>query len=163
MAILVAAARVEERAILENLFELYTYEFSDIVGCDVEDNGRFASRSMALYWQDEWRHPFLFRVAGKLAGFALVHRRSHISGDDDVWDMAEFFVLRKYRHQGVGAGVAARLFELHRGAWEVRQLEANKGATAFWRRAIGDFTGGKFEEVAMNDERWSGPVQFFNS
>ena len=163
MEVLVAAARVDECAILQNLFELYTYEFSDLVGCDVEENGRFAARPMDLYWQDAWRRPFLFRVDGKLAGFALIHQRSHISGDDDVWDMAEFFVLRKYRHQGVGVGVAVRLFEMHRGAWEVRQLDANKAATAFWRRAIGDFTRGRFEEVVFDDDRWRGPVQFFVS
>ena len=163
MDVLVAVARADECPILQNLFELYTYEFSDLVGCDVEENGRFLRRPMTMYWEDEWRRPFLFRVDGKLAGFALIHHRSHISGDTDVWDMAEFFVLRKYRHHGVGGGVATRLFEMHRGAWEVRQLHANKAAIAFWRRAIGDFTRGRFEEVIMNDDRWQGPVQFFVS
>src|SRR5689334_10955686 len=128
MNISATAARPDERPILERLFELYTYDFSDVVGADVEEDGGFKARSMAAYWEDPWRFPYLLRVDGKLAGFALIHQRSHISGDTDVWDMAEFFVLRKYRRQGVGALVARHLFELHRGPWEVRQLDANKAA-----------------------------------
>jgi hypothetical protein len=33
--------------------------------------------------------------SGRLAGFALVKRGSEITGDEYVWDMAEFFVVRR--------------------------------------------------------------------
>jgi len=64
-----------------------------------------------------------------LAGFALVHHKSKLSAADDVWDMAEFFVLRRHRRAGVGMRAAHILFETHAGAWEVRQRAANAAAT----------------------------------
>ena len=115
------------------------------------------------YWAEPGRHPFLIRVDGKLAGFALVNARSRLTGDDGVHDLAEFFVLRRYRRRGVGERAAAWLFERFRGRWEVRQKPENLAATAFWRRVIGRHTGERFEDVLWDDERWRGPVQRFES
>jgi predicted acetyltransferase len=75
------------------------------------------------------RKAFLFRVEGALAGFALV-----FTGEPH--DIAEFFVLRKYRGRGVGAQAAAFLFGQFPGRWTVRQQLTNPAATAFWRKAI---------------------------
>ena len=80
-----------------------------------------------------------------------------------VWDLAEFFVMRKYRRRGVGSLAARQLFETHRGKWEIRQRLANTPATAFWRRVVGEFSGGKFEETFLDDDRWHGPMQSFES
>ena len=35
--------------VLENLFQLYHYDFSDMVALDVGDDGRFAWRPLAEY------------------------------------------------------------------------------------------------------------------
>jgi hypothetical protein len=40
---------------------------------------------------------------------------------------------------------------------------ANVAATAFWRKAIGTYTGGRFTEDVIDDARWCGPVQQFTS
>jgi predicted acetyltransferase len=77
--------------------------------------------------------------------------------------MAEFFVMRRYHRRGVGTAVANRLFALHRGAWEVRERSGNHDAIAFWRRVIGDYTRDNFREAVLDDERWRGPVQNFES
>jgi hypothetical protein len=45
----------------------------------------------------------------------------------------------------------------------VREKTENLAATAFWRRVIGRYTGGRFEEVVLDDERWRGPVQRLDS
>jgi predicted acetyltransferase len=103
------------------------------------------------------------RADAHLAGFALVHHRSKLSDAEDVWDMAEFFVLRRYRRLGVGMKAAHQAFAMHPGKWEVRQRETNVAATAFWRRAIGAFTGGAFTEEQLDDDRWRGPVQRFTA
>jgi predicted acetyltransferase len=67
--------------------------------------------------------------------------------------MAEFFVMRKYRRGGVGVIAARAVFARFPGEWQVRELAANAGAVAFWRKAIPvPFT------EDMNDE---GPVQHF--
>ncbi len=163
MNLAVTPAAPDEQPIVAALFELYAYDFSELLGLDVRDDGHFPPRPLDAWWSDARRHPFLFRADGKLAGFALVHRRSRLSGDESITDMDQFFVLRKYRRRGVGLEASRTLFEKFRGRWEVRQEPPNRAATEFWRRAIGRFTDGKFEEQLLNDERWHGPVQFFDS
>jgi predicted acetyltransferase len=149
--------------ILANLIQYYVYDMSDIVGVDVGADGRYVPRPLDAYWSDAWRYPNIVRVDGNLAGFALVQQRSRISGDDTTWDVAEFFVMRKYRRHGVGSAVATRVFDAFRGAWEVRELKANHAAIAFWRRVIAAYTKGNFTEALLDDERWRGPVQSFQN
>src|SRR3954468_1702807 len=90
----------DERRTLENLLQLYVYDWSEILPLDVRDDGRFEDFPLEAYWRDDWRHPFLLRVDGKLGVFALVSERSRLTGTAGVVDMAEFFVMRKYRRQG---------------------------------------------------------------
>jgi predicted acetyltransferase len=153
----------EDRARLAALFELYAYDFSEILGFDVGDDGRFGYPYLDAYFSEPRRHAFLFRVDGKLAGFALVQRRSQLSGDERVHDMSEFFVMRHYRRHGVGDHAAVWLFDHFRGPWEVREKPENHGATVFWRRIIARYTGGAFEDLVLDEERWHGPVQRFDS
>src|SRR3954454_18720729 len=153
----------EQRVVLDNLMQLYTYDWSELGPLDVGEDGRFADYPLAAYWQDDWRHPLLLSVDGKLAGFALVSARSRLTGAAGVFDMAEFFVLRRYRRQGVGTAAARAAFERFRGPWEVRQRDENVEATAFWRRAINRYTGGRYQEVRWDDAAWTGPVQTFSS
>ena len=55
------------------------------------------------------------------------------------------------------------LFDRFPGRWEVRQKAENSRAIAFWRRVIDRYTGGRFEEEVLADERWHGPVQRFDN
>jgi predicted acetyltransferase len=158
----VAAGRSEHEA-LRNLFQLYAYDFSEILRTEVEETGRFRQGLLDAYWTDPWRFPFVLRSDERLAGFALVDRKSKLSGAEDVWDMAEFFVLRKYRRAGLGTRAAHLIFALHPGRWEVRQRHANVAATSFWRSAISAYTGRCFSEELCDDDRWRGPVQRFTS
>jgi predicted acetyltransferase len=77
--------------------------------------------------------------------------------------MAELFVMRRHRRCGVGEQVASWLFDRFRGPWEVREKAENQAATAFWRRIIDSYTDGRFQELLLDNERWRGPVQRFNS
>jgi predicted acetyltransferase len=152
-----------EQSVLRHLIDLYAYDFSELLHLDVEDDGRFAFPAVTPYWTDPWRHPFFIRVAGKLAGFALVHERSALSGADGIRDMAEFFVLRRYRRQGVGEHAARAIFARFPGPWEVRQRPANVAAVTFWRRVIDRYTAGRFRDVLWADHAWQGPVQQFTA
>lgn len=163
MDVRVAAAGRDEQTSLAGLFELYIYDFSEILSLDVGDDGRFQLPALDPYWTDPGHQPFLLRVDGRLAGFALVRDRSRLTGREGVRDMAEFFVLRRYRRRGVGVRAAALVFDRFQGPWEVRQRPENRDATAFWRRAIAHYTGGRFDEALWNDAQWRGPVQRFDS
>ena len=159
----IAAAGVEHHPVLAALLELYVYDFSEILELDVGDDGRFYVPSLAIYASDPRCHAFLVRVDGKLAGFALVQRRSRLTGDEAVTDIAEFFVMHRYRRRGVGDHVARAMFDRFPGRWEVREKVNNPRAIAFWRRVIGRYTNGRFEEETRDDERWRGIVQRFDN
>lgn len=116
---------------------------------------------MDYYWIEEGRHPFIFYVDGKIAGFVLVRRSYNEELNDYSYSIAEFFVMKRYRGSGIGKKVALYIFNLFPGLWEVAQMETNKPAQVFWRKVINDFTQGTFEEVRK--EGWNGPVQRFNT
>ena len=163
MQIELVRAMPDDAEALAHLLQYYVYDFTEFVDTPLGQDGRFVVPSLAAYWTDPWRHPFLVRVDGKLAGFALVHQRSHVTGDESTWDVAQFFVMRRYRRHGVGGTVATRVFDTFRGRWEVRELHANHAAIAFWRRVIDAYTSGDYEETIIDDERWRGPVQSFRN
>jgi len=106
------------------------------------------------------------RVEGRLAGFVLVMHYNYFTGEhaaDCPWVIAEFFVMRKYRRQGVGRAAAFQVFDRFPGRWEVAEITSNVGAQAFWRKVIGEYTGGDFAETVLDDESWHGPVQSFDN
>jgi predicted acetyltransferase len=137
----VILAAPEQDAVLGNLLELYIHDFSELRKVDLGPNGRFGYRLLPLYWSDPDRHPFLVRIDGKLAGFALVKRGSEVSGNETAWDMAEFFVIRRYRRRGYGTQVTRELWKRFPGLWEIRVMQSNVPACHFWARAISMFTG----------------------
>lgn len=161
MPITVTPATATEEPVLRNLTQLYAYDFSEIMGSDIPDSGRFPDSIIDGCVDGACRHAFLLRVDDRLAGFAIVETRSRLTGDESVRDMAEFFVARRHRGRGVGAEAARVLFDRFGGRWEVRETNRNVAALAFWRKVIGRYTGGHFEESVHDGPRWRGPVQTF--
>ncbi|MBO0886538.1 MAG: hypothetical protein J2O38_04020 [Acidimicrobiales bacterium] len=129
MDVNVVEARDDDRTVVRRLLQLYHYDFSEFDGSDVDLHGEYLHRYFDAYWIDPTRRAFLFRVDGAWAGLAFV-----FTGEPH--DMAEFFVMRKYRRQGAGSEAASVLFQRFPGRWTVRQHRLNSGATAFWRKAI---------------------------
>lgn len=163
--------------IVKNLVRFYVYDFTEFCGWDCPENGLFdgsddlprywgrAPENLAYDWQPSWKgYPFLVRIAGKLAGFALVRQ---MSDDPPSFDMGEFFVLRKYRRQGVGRHIAHAMFDRFRGRWQVKQLGCNTPAQVFWWRVIDTYTNGDFQDEALplrpNHQGEPDTVQRFNS
>jgi predicted acetyltransferase len=157
------AATEREELVLQRMFQLYAHDFSEHKRLELGEDGLFSIPDLSPYFHDPLRHAYLVRKGDRLAGFALVQERSYLTGKEGTTDLAEFFVLRGYRRAGVGRSAAHALFARFRTDWEVRQLSTNVDATAFWRRAIGEFTDGSYREVTWDDEKWRGPVQFFSS
>lgn len=152
MNIEVIPAAREAEPILANLLELYGHDFSEFHDLDLGDDGRFGYKNLALYWTDPRRHPFLVKIDGKLAGFVFVKKGSEVSGDATVWDIAEFFVIRRYRRRGIGTQVAHEVWKRFPGSWEVRVMQSNVAAYHFWARAIATFTGEVIDGVRIEKE-----------
>jgi predicted acetyltransferase len=152
----VIPATKEQEPILANLLELYSHDFSQFIDLNLGPDGRFGYKYLPLYWKEPDRYPFLVMVNGHLAGFAFVLKGSEISNDADVWDMAEFFIVRGYRRLGVGKKAAHEVLNRFPGQWEVRVMDRNQKAVKFWRRAISEFTGKEVDSVSIekNSKSW---------
>jgi predicted acetyltransferase len=120
------SAPLEQEPILANLLQLYAHDFSEFHNVELGLDGRFVYKQLPLYWSEPNRHPFLIRVDDKLAGFVLVKKGSEISGNDTVWDMAEFFVIRGYRRHGIGTLIAHEVWKRFSGKWEVRVMTSRR-------------------------------------
>jgi len=139
MKIEVIKATIDQRPILANLLELYTYDFTEFCDFDIGDDGRYGYEYLPLYWTESTRFPFLIYVDEKLAGFVFVQRGCPISDDEDVWDISEFFVMKKYKRLGVGSSAALKIWSQFKGRWQVRVQEKNFVACSFWFKAIKKF------------------------
>jgi predicted acetyltransferase len=148
----VIPATADQQPIFANLLELYIHDFSEFHNLELGANGRFGYEHLPLYWVEPDRHPFLLRLDGKLAGFALVKRGSEFSGNEAVWDMAEFFILRAHRRCGVGTAAAHQVWKRFPGQWEVRVMESNHAAHHFWQHAITEFSGKSIHPVRIEKD-----------
>ncbi|SEL89097.1 GNAT family N-acetyltransferase [Paenibacillus sp. OK003] len=153
-------AEYQHKSTLRNLMELYKYDFSEYDPEDVNENGLYEYVYLDHYWTEAGRYPFLFRVEGQLAGFALIREIESEQGTS-IYQMAEFFVMKKYRKLGVGAQAAIHVFNLFPGTWKVAEMETNEPAQIFWRKVIARYTDNKYQEVREPD--WEGPIQIFTT
>jgi predicted acetyltransferase len=148
------AATPADAGLLANLLELYIHDLSEVFpGIELGADGRFGYGKLPLYWSEpEARFPFLIKCDGRVVGFALATRGSPATDDPSVLDVAEFFVLRRYRRTGVGRRAAELLWDRLPGQWTVRVLEGNLGALRFWGGVIAKHTGGAaIERVSPGD------------
>jgi len=125
----VRPASLDDKDVVRHLLELYLHDLSEFTGANVGSHGVYGYFYLDDYWSEPDRHPFLLQVETHWAGLALV--RAGLPHD-----MTEFFVMRKYRRNGVGRAAAQILFDLFPGMWQIRQLAANRPATRFWRSVI---------------------------
>jgi predicted acetyltransferase len=142
------AAGPADAAALSNLLELYTHDLSAAFRhVELGPDGRFGYPKLPLYWSEpERRFAFLVRAGERLVGFALATRGSPAVDDPDVFDVAEFFVLRAHRREGVGRRAAILLWQTLPGKWILRASELNPSALLFWQSVIAEFTHGAFAE-----------------
>lgn len=131
-----------QQQIVSQLCELYTYEMTDLADFDINENGYFGYKGLSSFWKSENKYAYLIYVNKKLAGFALIQKGSPIDKmDTEIWDVVEFFIMRKYRRKGVGEFVAKNLWSSTNGSWQVRVWDNNISAHAFWDKTIRSYVG----------------------
>ena len=149
-----------DRPVLSRLLELYQYDMSEYWPQHLNEHGEYGF-AVDRYLRNPRLKAYLFLVDGHYAGFGLVDPDVSLP-ENDFW-MGQFFVMRRYRRNGVGSLGARFIFDQFRGRWEVGQMPLNLPARAFWRKTIDAYTGGDFVEHELHDERWDGFLQCFDN
>ena len=149
------------KSVLRQLMELYCYDFSEFLLTDVNEHGTYEYPYLDEYWTDPNRYPFFIKANGKLAGFILINKHFKIINNPKGHVVAEFFVMRKYRRQGIGSNAAKVVFKLFPGSWEVSQIKINQPALLFWEKVIDEYTNGDYSVEHIEKDGIKKQVLFF--
>lgn len=152
MKIKVEPISVEQKSVLMQVMELYNYDFSIFSNKDINEYGYYGYSRIDDYWNEEGRFPFFIRVDDKIAGLVLVRSCCEYSKLNNPHNIAEFFVMQKYRRRGIGKTAAMQVFDLFRGGWEVAQWAQNVPAQKFWRSVVSDYTNNSYKEFGSLNE-----------
>lgn len=151
----------DRRGTIANLFQFYVHDFTDFWETrrvEFGEDGRFPPYPwLDSYWEDPAREPLLIRADGNLAGFVLINREGHSAKPCD-FNMAEFFVARHYRREGVGRAAALAAIQPRAGLWEIAVARRNTPALPFWRGVAAQAAPGRVEELDQDDDHWDGMI-----
>lgn len=126
-----------DRAVLENLGQLYRHDLSEAYGLLPNADGTFNNRRLDAFrtGADPEHRAWLIEVAGRLGGFVMVqpHEGDHSIGD--------FFVVRALRGTGVGREAARQVIAGAPGRWRIGYQPYNPGVERFWQQVATDAAG----------------------
>lgn len=120
--------------LLKNLMSLYLHELSlyskDL---DISNDGFFEYDGLDLFWEKEELIPLVIYSADNIVGFILLTSPPYAPKDIDIC-IHEFFILNKYRKQGIGTNAINKVMKKYKGKYYITQLENNKPAVQFWQK-----------------------------
>jgi predicted acetyltransferase len=145
----------EKKHILRNMLEIYFHDLSIIDNLELNEAGLYGYKYLDYYWTEQGRFPYIITADGHLAGFSLI---KNTEADTAAFEVAEFFILKKYRNSGVGKALMDRMFSLHKGNWTIDTSMNNTIAQHFWRNIVNSASNGRYEESTIEDGtrlKWS--------
>jgi predicted acetyltransferase len=146
MSLNINPAKASERDVVDNLLQYYLHDFSEFTRIAMDTHGRFEYPYLAHYWRDQHRWPLLIRQNEHIVGLALVRQDSDPVDGQQYREMAEFFILRRYRRLGLGCAAARMIFERFSGPWHVAVLHSNEKAQTFWQAVMSTHVGSQYQQ-----------------
>lgn len=145
-------ATLDDYPTIQNMGRFYVYDMSEYMGNEegwaIPEDGLYECIDFKKYWEDKNSYPFLVRYKNEIAGFVIVDKKG--SSPDVDFNMAQFYILRKFKNKGIGRYVAQACFKQFPGIWEVMIMPGNEGAYRFWKVVIKHYTNNNFTEYTNN-------------
>jgi len=116
--------------LIKSLLVDYLTELSIISKTNIDTNYTY----LDTYFTDKNRSAYFFYLNDKIIGFGFINDYCIINTNKKA--IAEFYIKKEYRKQGLGETFARKLFELHNTSWEVKTNINNKNANLFWKKII---------------------------
>lgn len=156
-------ASLKDHPVIQNMGRFYVYDMSEYLGqekdWEIPKDGLYECIDFKKYWKTDDAFPFLIRYDNELAGFVIIDKNGSDLKID--FNMAQFFILRKFKNKGVGRYVAYQCFDKFCGTWEVMVIPGNEGAYRFWRSIIKDYSGNNFEEYTREVAHFDSSKKIF--
>lgn len=159
MEVAIINASLNDRALIENLLQLYIYDFTEFTNAAITENGLYKIMpDFDTYWTHSRSNvPYLINVDEEIAGFILIKK---LDEPRKMNYLSHFFILRKFRRKGVGRKAAVHIFKLFGGEWGLHHLENNVPAQKFWDRIIDEISAGESKASTLNGRRYLNFVQY---
>ncbi|OFA06149.1 GNAT family N-acetyltransferase [Duganella sp. HH101] len=127
----------DQAAALFQFFQLYYYENSDWAAEDLGEDGLFdaCAVSIADYIGAPDKGAYWIRKDGALAGFVVTEPVTLPDGTV-AEELADLFILKRYRRQGLAMAAVSALAGKFQGPWMVAVYRDDSRADAFWRQAF---------------------------
>jgi [ribosomal protein S5]-alanine N-acetyltransferase len=162
MPVTLHKAKPADLPIIKNLVPYYIYDMSEFMGWPAKPDGRHdGCDGIEAYWSDPDKHAFILRSGKEPAGFVLLLKGNH--GPNIDYSFTDFFILRKFRHRGVGQRIAHEFFKRYPGQWQIDHLKQNKPAAIFWRKVVSRYAKGKFKTKSARCKEGAVTVLLFDS
>jgi predicted acetyltransferase len=154
-------ATFKDHDVLHSMAQFYQYDFTEFLPGELDEDGTYPYINVR-YYLGNGRQAYVARVDERLAGFVLVEENAPHRGGPGHY-VAEFFVMRRYRGQGIGRALAFQTFDTYRGWWEIAEVGPNVPAQQFWRKVIDEYTKGRYQEDVTEEEGLNIVWQTFDS
>jgi predicted acetyltransferase len=119
MNLQISSVKENERDILANMLGYYLYDlneiFSEQILFEFQVDGNLHYPNLDLYWREDTRFAYLFRINNTLVGCGLVHKNPFFNTDQNVHVIAEFYVAKMYRRHGIGMQAAIKMMQFNPG------------------------------------------------
>jgi predicted acetyltransferase len=146
------------RELFMNIWQYFGYDFSEMQGMDVDNSGKYKLPDDIEEYIDQSEYKsFVIKVDSRVAGVAVIKFLT----DEETFYFRHFFIMRKYRHNGISQEAATKILDQYTGRWRVSQFDYNVIAIKFWRNLIHNYTKNDYREIRRIDDK--GPQQEFIS
>lgn len=143
-------ATIEDKPLLKNLYSFYLHDLSAYNhSLHLNEEGAFEFDSFDIIWEKEGINPYLIKVENNLIGFFLLLEAPFTKKVD--YCINDFFLYQRYRGKGYAEKAIRKLFTDKPGSYYVSQLENNKRAVSFWKKAYQQL-GISYEESVEIEE-----------
>lgn len=125
-----------DHSLLFRLLQLYYFDSTRWSGEDILPDGLYESSEEGVrsYLAGGADRAYIARVNGHPAGFALVEPAEGF--DEGVSELADMFVLPKYRGLGIGTSLIEHTIFANRSPWLVAMFRQDLAAQRYWRGAF---------------------------
>lgn len=146
-------ASLADYPVIQNMARFYVYDMSRYCGFISPDwacpsDGMYESFDYKNYFVQPDHDALFIKMRNELAGFALI-KKVTVDGFSH-YKIGEFFVLAKFQGYGIAEQAVHQIWRNHPGPWELTVIPENAPALHFWRKAVGNFTGGNFSEELIS-------------